>query len=66
MGLYSIWAAEFASIEQFPEALMISGNLPCTYMVIQGEGQTCPSRVNDNGPRLTEITLVDGVVSKVG
>jgi N-acyl homoserine lactone hydrolase len=47
MGLYSIWVAEFASIEQFPEALMISGNfgggirrLPYTYMVIQGQGRT--------------------------
>jgi len=44
---YSIWSVEFASIRQFPEALMIAGTvgtgtrrLPYTYTVLQGEGRT--------------------------
>lgn len=47
MALYSIWVAEFASIPQFPDALMFAGylaptarRLPYTYVVIQGEGRT--------------------------
>jgi glyoxylase-like metal-dependent hydrolase (beta-lactamase superfamily II) len=47
MGNYSIWVAEFASIPQFPDALMLAGTvgmamrrLPYTYTVIQGQGRT--------------------------
>jgi glyoxylase-like metal-dependent hydrolase (beta-lactamase superfamily II) len=47
MPLYSIWVAEFASIPQFPDALMLAGHLaptarrlPYTYVVIQGQGRT--------------------------
>ena len=47
MSLYSIWLAEFASIEVFPDALMIAGTLapttrrlPYTYVVLKSAEKT--------------------------